>query len=79
MYVCINIDIYNIITGFFISANIGFSVSTNPFTFVGPIVHLPSSDLLLLIKLDITKPFYIRKSVTSADNIIVIKILKSTI
>lgn len=45
------------------------STSANLSTFANFIFFLPSISFLLLIILDITKFFYIRKAFTSTDNI----------
>lgn len=52
---------------------VGFSMST------GLIVLLPFADFLLLVVLNMIKFFYIRKPVTSIDNITATKALKDTI
>ncbi len=67
------------------STGIAFSMSANPFASAdfsasaGSIVPSPSTGSLLPIVLNMTKPFYIRKPVTSADNTTVAKILKGKI
>lgn len=56
-----------------------FFVFAGPSVFAGLIVFLLSAGFLLLIILDMTKFFYIKKLVTSTNDIIIIKILKDTI
>lgn len=66
------------------SASGNLFVSANLFAFnalstsTGLIVLSPSTGLLLLVVLDMTKLIYIRKLVTSADNTTTTKILKGT-
>ena len=55
------------------------SIAPLSFTGSGLMACLPSSHPLLLVILDMTKFFYIRKPVTSADNTTVMKILKGII
>ena len=55
------------------------SVSVGPPGSAGLIVLLPSAGPLLPFVLDITKSFYIRELVPSADNTIDTKTLKGTI
>lgn len=52
---------------------------TNLSTFTNLIIFLLSACLLLSIIPDITKFFYIKKPIISADNTTIIKIIKSTI
>lgn len=70
-------------TSFFTSASIfvfaGFSISTSFFTLTGLIVASLSANLLLLVVLNIIKPFYIKKLVINANNTTVTKILKDII
>ena len=54
-------------------------MATPPSAESGFTTHSLSASPLLLIVLDMTKPFHIRKPVTSADNITIMKILKGTI
>ena len=53
--------------------------SVGPSASAGLIVSLPSAGLVLLVVLDMTKPFYNRKLITTADNTIATKTLKGTI
>lgn len=55
------------------------SVSASFFAFISLIVFLLFADLLFLFILDMTKSFYIKKLITSINNITTMKILKSTI
>lgn len=57
----------------------GSSGSASPSASTGFIVFSPSASLLWPIILDMTKPFYIEKLVTSAENTTNTKILKDTI
>lgn len=57
----------------------GFSTSTSLFVFTGFIISSPSISPLLLVILDMIKSFYIGKSVTNANNIIIIETLKGII
>ncbi len=66
-------------TGFFASAGTSFSMSADLFASASPIVPSLFAGPLLPIILDMTKPFHIRKPVTSADNTTITKILKGTI
>ncbi len=61
------------------SAFADLSVSANTFAFAGPIFPSPFAGLLLLVILNMTKPFNIGKSVTSVNNITIAKILKDII
>ncbi len=64
-------------TGFFASADL--SISADLFKSANPIVSPPFAGPLLPVILDMTKPFYIGKPVTSANNTTLTKILKGTI
>ena len=55
------------------------STSANSFTSIGLITLSLSTGPLLPIVLDITRPFYIKKLVTSTNNTTITKILKDTI
>ncbi len=72
-------------TSFFASADTGFSASADLFVSAyssasaDSIIPSLSVGLLLSVILDMTKAFYIGKSVTSANNITVTKILKGII
>lgn len=55
------------------------STSANPSTSIGLIALSLSTGPLLPIVLDITRPFYIKKLVTSTNNTTITKILKGTI
>lgn len=66
-------------TGFSTSADTDFFMSADSSTSASPIVFFLSSSPLLLIVLDITKLFHIRKLVTHANNTTVVKILKGII
>lgn len=55
------------------------SASTGPSMSARLIVYPASAGLLLPVVLDIIKPFYIKKAVTSANNATVMKTLKGTV
>lgn len=58
---------------------INFSTSAGFFASAGLIILFLSTGFLLPVILDITKSFYIEKSVINADNTIATKIPKDTI
>ncbi len=73
------------ITGFSTSVNTDFLTSADffasadPSASAGPIVPSLFASLLLLVVLDMTKPFHIGKGVTNADNTSITKIRKRII
>ena len=73
------------ITGFFVSIGIDFSIFVNFFVCANlsmsasPIILLPFIGPLMPVLLNITKPFHIKKPIISTNNTMVTKILKNII